>query len=75
MVWKANEGRCPYEAEIRDEGGGIAGHRAVHVRLFGGWDSKKAGHKPWPAAGARPPTNWRISRPPHPFEIKEYEVQ
>lgn len=71
---KASEGRCPYEREIRDEQGNIAGFRSVHVVLFGGYDTRKAGAAPWPAGGGRPPTNWRISRPPHPFEIKEWTI-
>lgn len=71
-----NQGRIPPECEIRDpETGDITGHRAVHVVLFGGYDSKKAGHAPWPSAGGRPhQTVWRIDRPPHDYQIKEFEV-
>lgn len=74
MPYLPNPGHVPPECEILDDDGNVTGHRKVHVRLFGGWDSRKAGHAPWPAAGGRPPTIWRISRAPHPFEIKEFEV-
>lgn len=69
-----NEGHLPPECEIRDEHGNVTGYRAVHVVLFGGLDTRKAGHAPWPAAGGRPPTQWRISKPPHPYEIMEWEI-
>jgi hypothetical protein len=59
---------------IDPETGEVVGTRAVHVVLFNGWSSRAAGHAPWPAAGGRLPTQWRISSPPHPFEIREYEV-
>ena len=72
MPWHPNPGRLPDACVIRDEGGEVVGYRHVHVRLFGGFDSKAAGHAPWPSADRRPPTEWRISRPPHPFEIKEW---
>lgn len=66
-----NPGHLPPECEILDEDGNVTGHRAVMVKLFGGI---KTG--PWPSAGGRPvPTNWKISKPPHPFEIEEYEIQ
>lgn len=74
MAYQPNLGRIPTECEIRGDDGDIIGHRHVHVRLFGGFDTKRAGHQPWPAGGARQPTNWRISRPPHPFEIAEWEI-
>lgn len=70
----SNPGRLPRECVIYDERGNVTGHRAVHVRLFGGWDSRKAGHAPWPSGGGRTPTDWSISKPPHPFQIKEYEI-
>ncbi|WP_179504378.1 MULTISPECIES: hypothetical protein [unclassified Sphingomonas] len=57
-----------------DELGHVAGYRRVHVRLFNGYDSRAKGHEPWPAGGGKPPTQWAISRPAHPFEIREYEV-
>lgn len=69
-----NDGHIPSECIIRDEAGDITGYRKVHVRLFGGFDTRKAGNDPWPAGGARPPTEWRISKPPHPFEIEEWEI-
>lgn len=67
---KTNPGHLPKECVILDEDGELAGYRPVHVRLFNGWRSQA----PWPAAGSRPPTNWKISRPPHPFEIEAYEL-
>ena len=74
MPYLRNPGRIPPECEIRDEQGNITGWRKVHVRTFGGWDSRKAGHEPWPAGGGRPPTKWKVDRPPHSFDIQEYEV-
>lgn len=74
MAWQSNEGRLPDACLILDEQGEVTGYRKVHVRLHGGWDSKAAGHDPWPAGGGRPPTEWRISRKPGPFEIESYEV-
>lgn len=74
MAYVTNVGELPWECIVRDENGKITGWRNVHVRLFGGYDSRKAGHPPWPADGARPATNWAISRRPHPFEIREWEV-
>ncbi len=69
-----NPGHLPPECEVRDEHGNVTGYRAVHVVLFGGLDTRKLGHAPWPAAGGRPPTQWRISKPPHPYEIMEWEI-
>lgn len=79
MAYLPNPGHLPFDCTIFDADGREAGFRQVHVRTFGGpdtppYDSKKAGHAPWPAAGARPPTRWEIDRRPHPFQIKEYEV-
>lgn len=37
-----NEGRLPPECVITDDDGNVTGHRAVHVRCFGGFDSRKA---------------------------------
>lgn len=73
MPYAPNPGLLPDDCLIHDEDGNFTGFRRVHVRLFGGYDSRERGHDPWPAAGARPPTDWRISKPPFPFEIKEYE--
>lgn len=75
MPYQPNPGHLPGECILFDEAGEITGYRAVHVRLFGGFDSRAAGHAPWPAAGSRPPTVWTISRKPHAFEIKEWEPQ
>lgn len=67
---KRNAGRVPPETVIWDEDGNVAGYRQVRVTLFNGLVCG-----PWPSAGGRPhPTNWKISRPPHPFEIESYEV-
>ena len=78
MTYSANLGRCPREAEIRAEDGGMAGYRKVHVILHNGHDTKGRGQDPWPAAqpyGSRSPsTVWRISQPPHDFEIKKWEI-
>lgn len=69
-----NEGRVPPATEIVDDAGDVVGYRAVHVVLFNGFSTKAAGHLPWPAAGGRIPTSWRISKPPHLFEIREWEL-
>ena len=74
MAWLPNTGALPEACLIRDEDGNVTGYHAVHVRLFGGFDTRKAGHAPWPAAGGRPPTRWEISARPHPYEIEEFEV-
>lgn len=72
---KRNEGRIPPECEIRDDAGNVTDWRNVHVRCFGGYDSRKAGHAPWPAStGRAQTTNWKISRPPFGFEIREFEI-
>ena len=67
-----NEGRCPREAEIRGEDGSIAGFRKVHVVLRNGFSTRKAGHDPWPAGGARPPTRWTLKGGSH--DILEWEI-
>lgn len=74
MAWKRNEGRLPAECVVLSEDGNVESYRAVHVRLFGGFDTQRTGHAPWPAAGGRPPTDWSISRQPHPFQIREYQI-
>lgn len=59
-----------------DDDGNVTGYRPVHVRLFNGLDTRARGDAPWPSAGGRPiQTNWKISRKPLPFEIKEFDVQ
>ena len=69
-----NPGHLPDECVAVDEDGNST-FRPVHVRLFGGYDSARAGHAPWPSAGGRPAkTRWSVSRPPHPFDIEFYEV-
>lgn len=66
-----NPGHLPADCVVFDADGHEIGTRAVHVVLFNGWDSRKAsGGFPWPSASVV----WSISRPPHPFEIKQYEV-
>lgn len=53
MAYVPNTGRLPEACIVLDpESGEVKGYRSVHVRMFGGWDSKKSGHAPWPAAGA-----------------------
>lgn len=69
-----NPGRLPPECEVLDEHGNVTGYRHVHVTLFNGFSTKKRGDAPWPAGGGRPPTIWRISKPPHPADIKEWEL-
>lgn len=45
--------------------------RKVHVRLFSGYDTKKRMADPWPADA---PTDWTISDPPHPAQIRGWEL-
>lgn len=70
MTYERNLGSQPPECAIRDSSGKLTGQHPVHVRLFNGWDSKAAGHQPWPAGSA----DWCISAKPHPFQIEFYEV-
>lgn len=75
MPYIPNPGHVPEECAIRDpQTGEVTGWHKAHVRLFNGWCSKRAGHDPWPASGARIPTDWRIRKPPHPFDIQEFEI-
>lgn len=75
MAYQPNTGKLPAECVVWSEDEQtILSCRAVHVRCFGGFDSRKAGHAPWPSAGGRPATNWAISARPHPFEIMEWEL-
>lgn len=89
MAYLPNPGHVPPETEIWEDvetsgvvARSLVGHRPVHVRLWGdpargvaGWDTKRAGQAPWPAKGGRQiDTDWRISKPPHPYQIKEFEV-
>lgn len=67
MARYRNPGRLPDDADGTDEGKTFH----VHVELFGGWSSRKAGHAPWPADRS----NWKIRKPPHPFDIEFYEVE
>ncbi len=70
MAYTPNPGHLPSECEIRDKDGNITGYHQVRVKLFNGISTG-----PWPSAGGRPhPTRWSISRPPHPFEIEEWEL-
>ena len=73
MAYEPNPGKLPDECVVEDENGNVT-HRAVHVRLFGGWDSRKAGAAPWPSAGRQPATRWAISKRPHNFDIEEWEI-
>lgn len=70
--WMPNPGHLPENCIIRDADGNTTGFRPIWARLFNGRDTRAAGTGPWPSAGAKPPTCWTISRPPHAFEIKEY---
>jgi hypothetical protein len=81
MAYKPNPGSLPPECEIWANvatDGVLArsrvGYRNVYVRLFGGYDSAKRGDPPWPSGGGRVPTNWRVSRTPHPYQIEEWEL-
>jgi len=69
-----NPGHLPPECVVTDDNGEAISFHHVHVKLFSGWSSRGAGHQPWPSAGCRPPTDWKISRKPHPFQIEEYEL-
>lgn len=40
---KRNHGYLPLECEIRDDRGNVTGYRRVHVRLFNGYDTIRAG--------------------------------
>lgn len=73
MAYAPNPGRLPDACVIESDSG--TQYRSVHVQLFGGYCTRKAGAAPWPSKGARGgETNWRISQPPHPYEIKEWEI-
>lgn len=75
MAFKPNPGRLPDDCiELDDEGNETGKVFRVHVRCFGGYCTKD-GKEPngWPAGG-RGACNWRISKPPFAYEIKEYEV-
>lgn len=81
MTYTPNPGHLPPECEIWADvetdgilSRSLVGYRNVHVRLFNGIDTAKRGDPPWPAAGGRLSTVWRISKPPHPFEIEEFEI-
>lgn len=58
-----NEGRCPPEAEGRN----------IHAILFNGTRTREKSPQGWPATG-RGACSWRISKPPHPFEIEFWEL-
>lgn len=57
--WKDNPGYCP----------GAAKGKRVMVELVNGNRPKDS----WPADGKGEP-NWKVSKPPHPFEIKRYLI-
>ena len=69
--WHKNHGQMPAFAE----------RKRVKVRLFNG---RICGEEPvspttpagWPAGGegVRGACNWRISKPPHPFDIDEFWI-
>lgn len=69
----ANPGHLPPECIIEDEQGEVVGYRPVHVTLFNGWSSRKAGAAPWPSRTS----NWTIQRasvPSHGFDIEFWEI-
>lgn len=74
MAYKPNAGKLPAACRIVDDQGEVTGYRKVHVRLHGGWCSRAAGHEPWPAGGGREATRWAVGKPPHDFDIKEWEL-
>lgn len=72
MAYQPNIGERPAAIAIWDETGKVVtGYRPVHVILHGGYDSKQRDVAPWPGG---PPTDWRISNPPHPFQIKSWDL-
>ena len=58
-----NQGQLPPEA---------IGKR-VRVRTFGGYDTAEKEPNGW-AADGKGGCNWRISSPPHPYEIQFWKV-
>lgn len=74
MSLKPNPGRIPPECVVWDEAGEVTGYRPVHITLHNGFSTRARGDAPWPSAGGRPPTVWKLSRPPHPFEIETWEI-
>jgi len=73
MALAPNLGRIPDECILsRDEEGKPNLFARVRVVLFNGTDTAKTEPAGW-AAGGRNGCSWKISRRPHPFEIKEYE--
>lgn len=63
MALQPNAGKCPSEAH----------GRRVRVVLFNGHDTARKEPGGW-AADGKSGCNWRIGKPPHPFEIKEWEL-
>ncbi|MBB4859673.1 hypothetical protein HNO88_003002 [Novosphingobium chloroacetimidivorans] len=63
MPLQPNPGKCPAEA---------AGRR-VRVVLFNGTDTARTEPGGW-AADGKSGCTWRIHRPPHPFDIKLWEL-
>lgn len=73
MAYRENRGKLPRSCVVfSDDGEERKSYRKVHVRLRNGFDSRRAGHDPWPAAGTMPPTRWSLEG--HPFDVVEYEV-
>lgn len=58
-----NDGRCPPEAD----------GKRIHAKLFNGTLTKAKSPNGWPATG-RDGCSWKISKPPHPFEIEAWEL-
>lgn len=68
-----NPGHLPDDCLILDDDGEVTGHRRVHVQLFNGHSTRTKEPAGWPSGG-RGACNWRISKPPHPYEIEFFEV-
>lgn len=75
MAYHPNAGSLPSACVIVDDQGNVTSYRKIHVRCFGGYDSRKAGHDPWPShTGRAQNTSWKISRPPFDLDIREWEL-
>jgi len=73
MALAPNLGHLPDECILaRDDEGKPAVFARVRVVLFNGYDTKVKEPAGW-ASGGRGGCSWKISRRPHPYEIKEYE--
>jgi hypothetical protein len=72
MAFTTNLGHMPDDCIVLNDVGGIAAYKKVRVMLFRDEGLKQArDREPWPAG---PQTVWKIDEPPHPFQIRRYEV-